>query len=118
MNRRFWLYLSSALIIALLFFFGSREKVAINKAAIAGQAQALSSQQQSLERYLDKQTDGRKLIRLIKHLPNTEPKIIEQIADRAYQLSPDSRDAVLLASQFHSELKAQLNKIDPLYQQK
>lgn len=69
----------------------------------------------NLEAYLIKQKDERKLVSLIKKIPNEDYEILRRIALRAYELNGQSRDIALIASQFDPKIKEKVIKLDPLH---
>jgi len=117
MSNRFWFYLGVAIVIVGLFSYrtGVRNKISndINRINLESRQAALSD----LSKYLEKQTDERKLVSLAKKLRNRESWLLEAIIDRAYAINPKSRDITLLASEFHPELKEKVKILDPLYKE-
>lgn len=69
----------------------------------------------NLDAYLIKQKDERKLVSLIKKIPNEDYEILRRIALRAYELNGQSRDIALIASQFDPKIKEKVIKLDPLH---
>ena len=117
MSRRLWIYSAVVLIIVVELTFYAIEVIGSNKKIASLNSEALSTRQAELANYLKDQTDQRKLISLAKKLKNQDSSLIQLVADKAYELAPDSRDAVLLAYAFHPELKSKLLELDPLYQE-
>lgn len=117
MAKRFWYYLAALITAVILLTYYAINITVSHRQISHYNAESLENQKSSLENYLTKQTDPRKLISLAKRLKGREDALIQLVADKAYELAPDSRDAALLASAFHSELKDKLLELDPLYQE-
>lgn len=115
MIGRFWFYLPSLIIIAGLGSYLSwvNSRQASELAAI--ELAATQERRESIDQFLTRQTDGRKLISLAKRFEKTEPELVEPIVLKAYELLPNSRDAALLASYYRPDLKHRVKELDPLY---
>lgn len=116
MTRRTWFYLISLIIIVTLGLWYSIATHKIDAQVGRVQAAGLDDQTKSWDTYLAKQTDEHKLVRLLKKLTYADPKVLEMITLKAYELAPDNRDIVILASYFKPELKEKILQLDPLYQ--
>lgn len=112
---RHWFYVPVLMIVGGLLSWGAVTAAEIRAEQATADRAGLKSQQAILEQYLNKQTDPVKLIRLAKQTKNSDPALLEMIADRAYQIAPKNRDVAVLAAEFHPELKAKVLEIDPLY---
>lgn len=117
MTGRFWFYLPSLIIIAGLGSYLSWVKAHQNDQLAIINLAAAQERREGLDRFLSRQTDGRKLISLAKNLEKTEPELVEPIVLKAYELLPNSRDAALLASHYRTELKEKVKELDPLYEE-
>lgn len=115
MKSRLWLYLSSAVIVAILLSVAVGLEAKINDSIKTKNQQSLDNEKTEMTQYLAKQTDPFKLVSLAKKLIIINPPLVQLVADKAYELNPNRRDIVLLDSQFHPELKSKLTVIDPLY---
>ncbi|MEX1123574.1 MAG: hypothetical protein WEC81_00095 [Patescibacteria group bacterium] len=117
MNTRFWLYLLAAIIISGLGSYLSWVKTSQAGELAAIERQAAETRLATMDSYLAKQTDGRKMISLAKKVEKSAPELVEPIVLKAYELLPNSRDAALLASHYRPELKDKVKELDPLYSQ-
>jgi len=117
MNKQGLFYLVSGLAALLIVGYGNIAKSSLAKNL---NRQTADNQQQQIEQmkaYLTQQSDPRKMVRLTFRLSSSASKeIVQLVADKAYELKPDSRDIVLLDSIFHPELKDKIIELDPLYQ--
>ena len=115
MHGRFWFYLPVAIIITGLFSYltwnNSKIKSEISLIERISQENRLNS----INAWLENQTDGRKLITLAKTFQHNQPELVEPVILKAYELLPNSRDAAILASYYKPELKEAVKKLDPLY---
>jgi hypothetical protein len=118
MNPRFWFYLLFGIIIVALFSYWAGERNGIQKTLIQQEQQSLNDRHESIKTYAAKQTDARKLVSYAKNISSADSKSLQIIIDRAYELEPNSRDIVILASEFHPELKKRIQELDPLYEEK
>jgi len=115
MSSRFWFYLLAAIIISALLSFLLWNKSRIASDQLRIEQESLSSARESMNSYLAKQTDGRKLVTLAKRISVSRPELVEPVILRAYELLPNSRDVAILASIYRPELKAKIKELDPLY---
>jgi hypothetical protein len=117
MSSRFWFYLLVAIVISglLSFLLWSQSRIASDQLKI--EQDSLASARESMNSYLAKQTDGRKLVTLAKRVSDTRPELVEPIILKAYELLPNSRDVAILASAYRPELKEKIKELDPLYEQ-
>jgi len=118
MNRREWLYFLSGLVSLAVLGYGTGAKYSLAKELQRQENTAKQEQLALMRDYLARQNDPRKMVRLSFRLaPSAPEEIVQLVADKAYELKPDSRDIVLLDSVFHPELKEKIKELDPLYQQ-
>jgi len=117
MIKRGWFYLAVLIVVAGEITVLNMVRIKQHRELVRINDQATARQQQDLNTYLTRQTDARKLVRLAKLLTHNQSFLLQPIIDRAYALNPNSRDITLLASSYHPELKDQVTKLDPLYNQ-
>ena len=115
MTNRHWFYLGVLIVIGSLLSVGTASANRLKHQQQAIEAATVAEINANLSRYLTKQTDPFKLVRLAKLMRTQDPTILQPIIERAYALAPKNRDITVLASQFHPELKAKILEIDPLY---
>lgn len=115
MSNRFWFYLGAAIVIIGLFSYRTAIQNKLSNDIRRIDLESRQTQLSDLSKYLEKETDERKLISLAKKLRNRESWLLQAIIDRAYAINPKSRDITLLASEFHPELKEKIKYLDPLY---
>lgn len=115
MHGRFWFYLPVTIIITGLVSYLVWNNLKINNDISLIEKQAQDSRLSSISSWLEKQTDGRKLITLAKTFQYNQPELVEPIILKAYELLPNNRDAAILASHYRPELKEEVKKLDPLY---
>lgn len=115
MSNRFWFYLGSLVIVVGLYSWRIATVNAINNEVGRIEQTGQEERVRNITRYVETQTDERKLVSLAKRLKNSDKETLRIIIDRAYVLNPGSRDITLLASVFHPELKDRVPELDPLY---
>jgi len=117
MSGRAWFYLLASIVISglLSFLLWNQSRLAQEQSKI--EQDSLSAARLSMEDYLAKQKDGRKLVTLARRVNHIRPELVEPIILRAYELLPNSRDVAILASTYRPELKEKVKELDPLYQQ-
>lgn len=115
MGGRFWFYLGAVIIIAGLGTTQLANARRLENELAKIEADGLSASQKTLETYLEKQTDSRKLVGLALLYDKTRPELIRSIALRAFELNKDSRDIALLAAPYSEEAKERVHFLDPLY---
>lgn len=115
MSGRLWFYLLAAIIISSLlsFLLWNKSRIASDQQKI--EQESLTLARLSMDRYLSKQVDGRKLVTLAKRLSHSRPELVEPVVLKAYELLPNSRDVAILASVYRPELKEKIKELDPLY---
>lgn len=115
MSRRFWFYSASLIVIAGLLVWLLAIRNQHRNEQERQEALFAADQQAQLEKYLSDHNDDRKLVTLAKHYAKTEPGLVRQVVEKAYELNPNSRDIVILVSHYHPELKEKIKFLDPLY---
>lgn len=115
MHGRFWFYLPVVIIIAGLTSYLVWNNSRISSDIFIIEKQAQESRLSSINSWLDKQTDGRKLITLAKTFQHNQPELVEPVILKAYELLPDNRDVAILASHYKPELMEEVKNLDPLY---
>jgi len=116
MTKRFWFYLAVLIIVAGLggWLVASNRQIENERVRLERESQQI--RQAALDRYLQQQTDGRKLVRLAQLFNETQPDFVKPVVLRAYELDPNSRDIVLLASHYLPAAKERLRFVDPLFE--
>ncbi len=115
MSSRVWLYLTAVIIAGALVTRGALAVSAVNRESRSLEAKSLNEQREILDRYLAKQTDEHKLLRLAKQMQHRPSELLQMVAERAYEVNPNNRDIVVLNSFFKPELKPRIIELDPLY---
>lgn len=115
MRNRFWFYMPVIIIIVGLTSYLMWSNSSINSEISLIEKNSQDARLNSINSWLTKQTDGRKLITLAKTFQNNEPELVEPIILKAYELLPDNRDAAILASHYRPEIKEKIKTLDPLY---
>jgi hypothetical protein len=115
MSGRFWFYLLATIVVSALLSFLLWNKSRIASDQLKIEQESLSQARQSIDNYLAKQTDGRKLVTLAKRISVSRPELVEPVILKAHDLLPNSRDVAILASVYRPELKEKIKELDPLY---
>lgn len=116
MHGRFWFYLPVIIIITGLFSYLTWSNSKIKSEILLIEKQSQENRLNSINLWLNNQTDGRKLITLAKTFQLNQPELVEPVILKAYELLPDSRDVAILASHYQPEIKEEIRKLDPLYE--
>jgi hypothetical protein len=115
LNARGWYYLTSIVAVGCLCLWYAVSSSRISSQIDSAEAAGIENQTVSWQSYLSKQTDEHKLVRLLKRVSGADAKALELITLKAYELAPNNRDIVVLASYFRPELKEKVLQLDPLY---
>ncbi len=115
MSKRFWFYSASLIVMAGLLVWLLALRNQLRNEQQRQQTLFAAEQQALLSNYLSSQDDERKLVTLAKTYAKTQPELVRPVIERAYELNPNSRDIVILASHYHPELKEKIKFLDPLY---
>ena len=117
MSNRFWFYLGSLIVIAALgttYLANSRR---LENQLARADAEGLAESEQSLEGYLAKQTDSRKLVGLALLYQKTRPELVRPVALKAFELNKNSRDIAVLAAPYSKIAEERIKFLDPLYRE-
>lgn len=118
MTSRFWFYLLFIIVIIGLVSYWDFSRQHLAQKAKAAEAAALTETANQLKGYLERQTDGLKLVGLAKRLNAIEPTLAKPVVQRAFELAPNNPDAVYLESAYRPELKAKALELNPFLDQK
>lgn len=115
MTPRALFWIGALIAFSAIVSLYSAERAKISRELLQQQEQFQQAQVESMKIFLQKQKDGKKLIRLAKRLPSENAELIKLVVLRAYELEPNSRDIAVLASAYDPGAKARVKEIDPLY---
>lgn len=117
MTPRAWLYLGVAIMLVALLTWYEEEKSEIRRVSENQTAESREVVVSAFRSYLKDQKNERSLVTLAKRIRLIDAELTRLTVERAYEINPNSRDIVILMSNYRPELKKRILELDPLYQE-